>query len=82
MEDMREDLKLRLYDKHTFEIKVDQSAATRELKAVVLPILGYACPFKSYWFSDNTSRLFHNAIHCDDGFGIYPIAGPRFKSKA
>jgi hypothetical protein len=24
MEDMREDLKLRLYDKHTFEIKVDQ----------------------------------------------------------
>jgi hypothetical protein len=25
MEDMREDLKLRLYDKHTFEIKVDQS---------------------------------------------------------
>ncbi|KAL9364059.1 hypothetical protein Peur_041932 [Populus x canadensis] len=63
MEDMREDLKLSFLtpdDMNFFQTTETplHDAATRELKAVVLPVLGYACPFKSYWFSDNTSRLF------------------------
>uniref|UniRef100_A0A5B7C0L9 ZZ-type domain-containing protein n=1 Tax=Davidia involucrata TaxID=16924 RepID=A0A5B7C0L9_DAVIN len=35
---------------------------------------------KSYSNSDSSSRIFHKGIQCD-GCGVYPIMGPRFKSK-
>ncbi|RZC75574.1 hypothetical protein C5167_051049 [Papaver somniferum] len=51
--------------------------------SVAAPVAGYwgVPPFiRSYSHFDNTGRVCHKGVRCDD-CGVHPITGPRFKSK-